>query len=154
MKVTPPVDPPKSGFKMQHHIERASLMMADSKDGQNDYLHKSAQKAMKGFYAGDEGNKGVVSVIWKYTCNPDIVGRAMAKSPWILLLCSVLEMVALSIIYAWPVFTTKLTETGWSNTETQLVFSMSWIITALTVFSSGEPWVRRYIRSPRMQVPI
>lgn len=56
---------------------------------------------------------------------------------WLVVLGAILIQLALGAIYAWSVFTPKLTEEGWSKGETQWVFSIGLASFALFMVFAG-----------------
>ena len=57
---------------------------------------------------------------------------------WLVVVGAILIQLALGAIYAWSVFTPKLTEAGWSKMETQVVFSVGLVAFALFMVFAGK----------------
>ncbi len=57
---------------------------------------------------------------------------------WIVVAWAVLIQLALGAIYAWSVFTPSLKESGWSTTQTQVVFSAGLAFFAIIMVISGR----------------
>jgi len=57
---------------------------------------------------------------------------------WFVVLGAVLIQLCLGAIYAWSVFTPELTDSGWSKTQTQIVFSVGLAMFALSMVFAGR----------------
>jgi OFA family oxalate/formate antiporter-like MFS transporter len=57
---------------------------------------------------------------------------------WFVVLGAVLIQLCLGAIYAWSVFTPALTDSGWSKTQTQIVFSVGLATFALVMVFAGR----------------
>jgi OFA family oxalate/formate antiporter-like MFS transporter len=62
----------------------------------------------------------------------------MARSRWGVVVGAVLIQMCLGAIYAWPVFTPALQDDGWSNAETQIVFSLALATFAVVMVVAGR----------------
>ncbi len=64
--------------------------------------------------------------------------KFVSQHRWLVPLGAVLIQLALGILYAWSVFTTPLIESGWTKTQTQLVFSTGLVTFAVVMVLAGK----------------
>ncbi len=62
----------------------------------------------------------------------------LTQNRWLVVVGAILIQLALGAIYAWSVFTPKLTEAGWSKEDTQWVFGVGLASFALSMVFAGK----------------
>ena len=66
---------------------------------------------------------------------------------WLVVVGGILIQLCLGAIYAWSVFTPGLKDAGWSNTETQIVFSVGLAMFAIVMVYAGRRLAGQFMDS-------